>query len=318
MQTKLLQRILRPIIGLCLLLGALTALSWPNPKVAIPPPINFPSEPTTLSLGYKTDVSDSFHSWALAGSSTGETAMTTPIWAFSVGKELTWVRTLDRGPEGPYVEQMGLQVPVNGGIEWVVVNYTEGDPLRYTITSFGFYETAAFGRLPIAYANLTVKGVTGINEDLLTKVFPINTNWTQFAENYTRSPPGLPDTYRYEITQDTEDIFEFKKIVRDEYKIPNPDRHGDEGDLYRYDKHRGILLHTENLEWQRSGGYYSELDFLGPPYPITKKPGMIHFDLFVGLGSLLFLATNYRRMTRKGNRKTDTDSTPSWVSPVHS
>ncbi len=223
------------------------------------------------------------------------------VWGVSIGEELTWAWPVERGPDGPGGGTVALVVPDGNLTKVQYVNWTEGDRFRYVITSFGTMHSTILGSLPAAYGNLTLNGVTGINDCLFHWVRPINLNWTQYALNRSAGPVGFPPVYRSEVVRDTEDIFEFKVIVNEEYKIPNPDRHGEEGDLYRYDKQRGILLHRENLEWARSGsvGYYWEVDFLGPPYSTTNKPGLVRFDIFLWIVGFLFLATLYQRTTRK-------------------
>ncbi|MHA2233114.1 MAG: hypothetical protein ACXAB4_11580, partial [Candidatus Hodarchaeales archaeon] len=214
------------------------------------------------------------------------------VWSVSIGDMLTWTYATRRRLEEPHNTSMHLNVPVGNQTTGVDVTVQENDSIHYVITAFKINNFEGYP-LPVAFGDLTVNGVTGINHSLTVNdwredylilpdqlVLPANINWTALAEiQWSQEPFSNEELV---ILKNTEALFEYK-IVR----LQEPSMVEYRGDLYRYDKHQGILLHQEHWDEQSR----TEVDYdvgaeLFSSESIAKKS-----NLFDSLSVLLPLLT---------------------------
>lgn len=198
-------------------------------------------------------------------------------WGVSIGEELIWTYTKNRGPEGPYEERRYLNIPVGNQTTEVEMTCREGDLLRYVITAFKVINFRG-DPFPMAIGNLTIKGLKGVNYELHTLVLPVNINWTAFAGR--NCYPGIN---KLVVLKDTDNLFEYKVV-----DIQDPNREDERGKLYRYDKHCGVLLHEENLSDQAAQGYFFEFDYVRP-LSSTSKSNL--FELLLSFPNVLLISS---------------------------
>ncbi|MHA2369916.1 MAG: NosD domain-containing protein, partial [Candidatus Hodarchaeales archaeon] len=198
-------------------------------------------------------------------------------WGVSIGEELIWTYTKNRGPEGPYKEKKYLNVPFGNQTTEVEMTCKEGDLLRYVVTAFKVISFRG-DPFPMAIGNLTIKGLKGVNHELHTLVLPVNINWTAFAGRNCH--PGF---CKLVVLRNTDDLFECKVV-----DIQDPSRENEQGRLFRYDKRRGVLLHEEYLSDRPAQGYFFEFDYVKPLSP-TKQTNL--FGLPLSLPDVLLVSS---------------------------